>query len=962
MRTPYAPSAQQWAAISAPLEPAVVIAGAGSGKTTLMAARVVYLVVTGQVRARPGARPDLHHQGGQRAAAADPRRRCAPAGLRRRRSDRRRRRGRPRADGRDLQRLRRRAAHRPRPADRPRARHPGDHRRRRATSSARGWSTGYTGEVEHLTDHPETAIQNLLALDGAMSEHLVSPDDVRALDAEARHRLRAPRSRTRRRQGPQDLPRADREGDLRDRPARRAARPGRGATGGSRRDLGLMDFSDQIELGARLASEQPEVGASRAARVQGGAARRVPGHLGRPGADALPALLRADAASAAATRSPRSATPTRRSTAGAGASVSNILNFARDVPRGRRRRRSPALPADGQPALRRAHPRGRQPRWPRRSTTQFRAGRAARAPSPSADAGRRARRGASRPTPTSWPGWSSGSGPRTPTTGAGREIGVLTRDNAHAADVFDALTAAGIPVEIVGLSGLLRLPEVAEVVATLHLLHDLTANAVAADPAHRPALGDRPARPARCSAGAPASSPAARAASRRATASRRRRPARSRSPTASTRPRSPSLGDALDDPGDAAYSAEARERFALLPAELRHAAHATSGSRCSTSSAGSSTPPASTSSWPPRSARPRRARRDNLDLFVKAVAEFQAVDGDVSLPALLAYLTAEDDQGNGLDVATPTEADSVKLLTVHRAKGLEWDAVFLVGVCETRFPSQPVAHAVDVLARGAARRRCAATRATCRSSPGYDKAALTPTARRPSAHEAERGAAARATSRSPGPGTGCRSRRTSGASGATRVRARRRTRRRCATQLAGWGEPVAALARTSRTRATPTRYDGRGPLAGRWPDGRAPAPRRGRRLVAASASSAAVDRPAPDDGLDMVEAGAGRRLGRRARPAARRGPARPAPTRSRCRCRRSLSATALARLRDDPDALRRASWPGRCRARRRRPPGSAPGSTPGSRRGSASSTLLDPDELPGRGRRRHRRRRRPATS
>ena len=81
------------------------------------------------------------------------------------------------------------------------------------------------------------------------------------------------------------------------------------------------------------------------------------------------------------------------------------------------------------------------------------------------------------------------------------------------------------------------------------------------------------------------------------------------------------------------------------------------------------------------------ARRDNLDLFVKAVAEFQAVDGDVTLPALLAYLTAEDDQGNGLDVATPTEADSVKLLTVHRSKGLEWDSVFLVGVCETRFPS-----------------------------------------------------------------------------------------------------------------------------------------------------------------------------------------------------------------------------------------------------------------------------------
>lgn len=81
------------------------------------------------------------------------------------------------------------------------------------------------------------------------------------------------------------------------------------------------------------------------------------------------------------------------------------------------------------------------------------------------------------------------------------------------------------------------------------------------------------------------------------------------------------------------------------------------------------------------------ARRDNLDLFVKAVADFQAVDGEVTLPALLAYLTAEDDQGNGLDVATPTAADSVKLLTVHRAKGLEWDAVFVVGVCKDKFPS-----------------------------------------------------------------------------------------------------------------------------------------------------------------------------------------------------------------------------------------------------------------------------------
>jgi DNA helicase-2/ATP-dependent DNA helicase PcrA len=81
------------------------------------------------------------------------------------------------------------------------------------------------------------------------------------------------------------------------------------------------------------------------------------------------------------------------------------------------------------------------------------------------------------------------------------------------------------------------------------------------------------------------------------------------------------------------------------------------------------------------------ARRDNLDLFVQAVSEFQAVDGQVTLAALLAWLEAEDAYGQGLDVATPSEADSVKLLTVHRAKGLEWDVVFIPGVTERKFPT-----------------------------------------------------------------------------------------------------------------------------------------------------------------------------------------------------------------------------------------------------------------------------------
>jgi DNA helicase-2/ATP-dependent DNA helicase PcrA len=262
------------------------------------------------------------------------------------------------------------------------------------------------------------------------------------------------------------------------------------------------------------------------------------------------------------------------------------------------------------------------------------------------------------------------------------KIGVLTRDNAHAAEVFDALTSAAIPVEIVGLSGLLRLPEVAEVVATLHLLQDVTANASLLTLLTGPrwAVGPRDLRllaeRARELAGALGRGAAPATIDDHLVAI-----ADGIDPA-----EIPCLDDALHDPGRAGYSAAGLERFALLAAELRslrsHVGEPlldivrriidTTGADVELASAVSSA---------------AAARRDNLDLFVRAVADFQAVDGDVSLSALLAYLTAEDDQGNGLDVATPTASDSVKLLTVHRAKGLEWDSVFLVGVCKERFPS-----------------------------------------------------------------------------------------------------------------------------------------------------------------------------------------------------------------------------------------------------------------------------------
>ena len=329
-------------------------------------------------------------------------------------------------------------------------------------------------------------------------------------------------------------------------------------------------------------------------------------------------------------------------------------------------------------------------------------------------------------------GWLAESVRRAHESGAAgswREIGVLVRDNAHAADVFDTLTAVEIPVEIVGLKGLLRLPEVAEVVATLTLVQDLTANSelLALLTGPRWAIGPRDlallGRRAR---------ELADARHGRAPGGDCRRGARAGPWPAPTRPRSPRCATRSTTRATSPTPPRVDERFGLLAGELRHLrAHAAEPLlelvRRIIDVCGIDVELASSLS------DAARARRENLDLFVKAVAEFQAIDGAVTLPALLAWLDAEQD-GEGLDVATPSPADSVKLLTVHRAKGLEWDVVFLAGVCESRFPHTTSRglwpHRVELLPtplRGD-RRDLPALR-------GHDKAALDAFAKASKEHE-----------------------------------------------------------------------------------------------------------------------------------------------------------------------------------------------------------------------------------
>jgi DNA helicase-2/ATP-dependent DNA helicase PcrA len=272
-----------------------------------------------------------------------------------------------------------------------------------------------------------------------------------------------------------------------------------------------------------------------------------------------------------------------------------------------------------------------------------------------------------------------------------RDIAVLCRKRAQFPALRAALDARGIPVEVVGLGGLLTVPEVADIVATLRVMHDPTANDALArlltsprwriGPRDLVAAGRRARELAR---GGPAGDQRSRQAGSddviaRAMTDLTQEPG--------------SLIEALDDLGGAAaYSAEGYRRLGTLAAELRllrgHAAR----------------PLAELVTEVERvlgldievAARPGAdpvGSRADLDAFADAAAAFAGDGQEPTLGAFLAYLAAAEEEEFGLEAGRVGDTDSVKLATVHSAKGLQWPAVIVPGLAEGKlghvFPARP---------------------------------------------------------------------------------------------------------------------------------------------------------------------------------------------------------------------------------------------------------------------------------
>ena len=86
-------------------------------------------------------------------------------------------------------------------------------------------------------------------------------------------------------------------------------------------------------------------------------------------------------------------------------------------------------------------------------------------------------------------------------------------------------------------------------------------------------------------------------------------------------------------------------------------------------------------------ANQRTTARLNLYRLLDLAEEWSPLKGRPSLNAFLEYLDAmEDEPAEELDSAHLSGEEAVTLVTVHRAKGLEWDVVAIPAVTEGNFP------------------------------------------------------------------------------------------------------------------------------------------------------------------------------------------------------------------------------------------------------------------------------------
>ncbi|MET9352285.1 ATP-dependent DNA helicase [Streptomyces sp. NPDC006617] len=664
---PFTP--EQTACIVAPPAPQVIVAGAGSGKTTVMAARVVWLVGTGQVAPEQVLGLTFTNK-----AAGELAERVRTALIRAGVTD-------PDVIDPD---------HPPgEPAISTYHAFAGrlltDHGLRlglEPTSRLLADATRYQlaarvlreapGPYPALTRSFADLVSDLLALDAELAEHLVRPEDLRTWDAGLLDTLEGVRLSN---------------ADLRKVPEAAAARRELADLviryRAAKRRQDLLDFGDQIALSAQLAG-LPEVG-----RILRDDYRVVLLDEYQDTSVAQRILLAG--LFGGGTGHPVTAVgdPCQAIYGWRGASVANLDDFPEHFAH-----------ADGRHAVRQALSENRRSGGrlldlanglaePLRA---MHAGVEALRPAPGAERDGTVRCALLR-THAEEIDWIADSVAHLVRTGkAPGEIAVLCRTATDFAEIQGALVARDVSVEVVGLSGLLHLPEVADLVAVCEVLQDPGANASLVRLLSGPRWRIGPRDLALLGRRARLLVSHARVEGDDDPDRRLAEAVEGVDPSEVI-----SLADALDtfletpldgtgDDDGLPFSADARVRFARLATELRELRRALSDPLMDVLYRVL----AVTGLEVELSASPHALaarRRETLSNFLDVAASFAAGDGEATLLAFLGFLRTAAQYEKGLDNALPGGENTVKVLTAHKSKGLEWDVVAVPGLVTGTFPS-----------------------------------------------------------------------------------------------------------------------------------------------------------------------------------------------------------------------------------------------------------------------------------
>jgi DNA helicase-2/ATP-dependent DNA helicase PcrA len=239
------------------------------------------------------------------------------------------------------------------------------------------------------------------------------------------------------------------------------------------------------------------------------------------------------------------------------------------------------------------------------------------------------------------------------------------------APVAAELRARGLPVEVVGLGGLLDEPEVADLVSTLKVLADPLSGSAAA----------------RLLTGASWRLSAADVAALWRRAGELSSPEKPDTPELVVeRVEQAGLIDAVDEPGDPArYSEEGYKRIRRIGWELAALRRRLDQSLPELVADVERTMLLDVESL----ARPGSAGRAHLDAFAEVVTDYAETAPTATLLSFVDYLNTAAHAEDGL---TPGEVevvpDRVQVLTVHSAKGLEWEVVAVPHLVHDVFPGR----------------------------------------------------------------------------------------------------------------------------------------------------------------------------------------------------------------------------------------------------------------------------------